>query len=254
MFANLWLAPIGVMQQLWFTRILNGLLAAPVAAVLQAIGVHPSHPQAPISDSVAIEIFVALVLMVFGLWLRGRLSVDKPRGWQHILEMGWLGLGDHGEEVIGHGAARFQGFLFTLFFFILVANLIGLIPGFVAPTSDIHVTLGLAVISFVYYHAVGIRRHGLLRYLKQFLGPIPVLAPLMIPVEIISHFARILSLSVRLYANMFAGELVTTIFVALLPITGVLFMGLHVFVAVLQAYIFLVLTMIYLGGALAEEH
>lgn len=242
------------MEQLWFTRLLNSLLATPVTAVLTALGFHPANPRAPISNANAMAVLVALMLMVFAAWLRTRLSVESPRGWQHILELGWTGLSDHAEEIIGHDSHRFLGFLFTLVFFILIANLMGLIPGFDAPTADIHVTVGLAIFAFIYYHAVGIRKLGLGRYLKTFLGPIWWLAWLMLPVEIISHFARILSLSVRLFANMFAGELVTTIFVALLPITGVIFMGLHVFVALLQAYIFLVLTIIYLAGAVAEEH
>lgn len=242
------------MDQLWFTHLLNLALARTVDAVLGLLGIVSAHPQAPISNTVAMEILVALVLMAFAAWLRGRLSVDQPRAWQQIVELSWTGISDHSEEVIGHGGSRFINYLFTLAWFILLGNLIGLIPGFESPTADITVTLGLAVMAFVYYHAFGIRKHGLLRYLKTFLGPIWWLSWLMLPIEIISHFARILSLSVRLFANMYAGELITTIFLALLPVAGVIFMGLHVFVAFLQAYIFMVLTMVYLSGAISEEH
>jgi F-type H+-transporting ATPase subunit a len=242
------------MDQLWFTHILNALLARPVDAGLAGLGIAVAHPEAPIPNAIAMEILVALLLAVFATWLRTRLSVERPRAWQQAVEVSWQGLAEHSEEVIGHGGSRFLNYLFTLTFFILLGNLIGLIPGFDSPTADITVTVGLALMSFFYYHAVGVKKQGLFRYLKTFLGPIWWLAWLMLPIEIISHFARILSLSVRLFANMFAGELITTIFVALLPLAGVVFMGLHVFVAVLQAYIFLVLTMVYLSGALSEEH
>ncbi|HVA63225.1 MAG TPA: F0F1 ATP synthase subunit A [Terriglobales bacterium] len=233
---------------------MNLALARPVDVLLGWLGVAPAHPQAPISNTFSMEILVALILMGFATWLRGRLSVENPKAWQQIVELSWNGIGEHSEEVIGHGGSRFLNYLFTLTFFILISNLIGLIPGFESPTADISVTVGLALMAFLYYHTFGIRKHGLLRYLKTFLGPFWWLAWLMLPIEIISHFARILSLSVRLFANMFAGELITTIFLALLPVAGVIFMGLHVFVAILQAYIFLVLTMVYLAGALADEH
>jgi F-type H+-transporting ATPase subunit a len=114
--------------------------------------------------------------------------------------------------------------------------------------------VGLAVITFLYYNFVGFREFGL-GYLKQFMGPVAWLAPLMIPIEIISHFVRPLSLSVRLYGNMFAGEQVTGIFLSLTYlIIPVIFMLLHIFVAVVQTYVFTLLTTIYLGGATSEEH
>lgn len=242
------------MEQLWFTRVLNLAFHRPLDAVLGWLHVPVAHPLMPISNTVAMEILVALIIAIFATWIAGRLSVDKPRGWQHIVELSWTGIGEHSEEVIGHGGSRFLPFLFTLTFFILLGNLLGLFPGFEAPTADIAVTVGLAVMAFIYYHTFGVQKHGVFRYAKSFLGPIWWLAWLMLPIEIISHFARILSLSVRLYANMYAGELITTIFLALLPVAGVVFMGLHVFISFLQAYIFLVLVMVYLSGALAEEH
>ncbi len=242
------------MDQLWFTRILNALFARPADALLGALHVAVAHPQAPLDNTFAMEVLVALILMVVATLARARLSVDQPGALQQAVEVSWQGIGEHSEEVIGHGGSRFLPYLFTLAFFILLGNLMGMIPGFETPTADITVTVGLALASFFYYHAVGLRKHGVLRYARSFLGPIPALAPLMLPIEIISHFARILSLSVRLYANMFAGELITMIFLALFPVAGILFMGLHVFVALLQAYIFVVLTMIYLAGATAEEH
>ncbi|HVA64627.1 MAG TPA: F0F1 ATP synthase subunit A [Terriglobales bacterium] len=225
-----------------------------VGAALAGLGVHAADPRAPFNNFVAMEILVALLLAAFGTWLGLRLSVDAPRAWQSLTEVGWDAVQGQGEQVMGHGGgARFINFLFTLTLFILCSNLIGLIPGFAAPTASASTTLGLALVVFLLYHSVGIRKHGF-AYVKQFLGPVWWLAPLMLVIEFFGHLARVLSLSVRLYANMFAGDLIIGVFVALLPITGIVFMGLHLFVALLQTYIFVVLTMVYLGGALAEAH
>lgn len=240
--------------QLLFTRLLNTVLGPAATASLGWIGVHPADPRAPFNNTIAMEILVALVLAAFGTWLGRRLSVEAPRAWQSVTEVSWNAVESQGEQVMGHGGgARFLGFLFTLTLFILLCNLIGLVPGFFAPTADIVVTVGLALVVFVVYHSVGIHKHGF-GYIKQFLGPVWWLAPLMLIIEVVGHFARVLSLSVRLYANMFAGDLIIGVFVALLPITGIIFMGLHLFVALLQTYIFVVLAMAYLGGALAEAH
>ena len=116
------------------------------------------------------------------------------------------------------------------------------------------VPLAFAVTTFVFYHYAGIKQLGP-RYIKQFMGPMLLLTPLMFPIEIISHFARPLSLTVRLWANMFAGEQVYLTFLSLLKIViPVIFIGLHLFVSFLQAYIFMLLAMVYVGGAIAEDH
>jgi len=116
------------------------------------------------------------------------------------------------------------------------------------------VPLGCAIASFVYYQLQGIRKHGA-AYIKQFIGPMLLLAPIMLPIELISHVARMLSLTVRLFANMFAGDLVTLVFFSLVPLgVPVLFMGLHIFVSFLQAYIFVLLVTVYLAGAVSEAH
>ena len=155
---------------------------------------------------------------------------------------------------MGHAAGRYLSFFGTIFLFILICNLIGLIPAFSSPTGNPSVTCGCALATFAYYHLMGLREHGL-RYLGQFAGPLWWLAPLMVPIEIISHLARVLSLTVRLYANMFAGEQVTLVFLGLTKfLAPVIFMGLHVFVGVIQAYIFMLLAMVYVGGAVSHEH
>ncbi|MGH9467840.1 MAG: F0F1 ATP synthase subunit A [Terriglobales bacterium] len=241
-------------HQLWFAHILNAIFAGPVDGLFHVLGVPVANTAAPINNTFALEVLTALILGIFATWVGRRLSVENPTASQHAVELSWNAMGEHGEEVIGHGGKRFLPYLFTLFFFILVANLMGLVPSLESPTADIEVTLGLAIATFVYYHGVGLKKLGIGKYAKTFVGPMIFLAPLMIPLEIISHFARILSLSVRLFANMFAGEMITTIFLALLPVAGIVFMGLHVFIALLQAYIFMVLTMVYLSGATAEEH
>ena len=146
-------------------------------------------------------------------------------------------------------------FFGSLFIFILFLNLIGIIPGLESPTMSPAVPLAFAIAVFFYYHWMGFREQGVGKYLLHFAGPVWWLAPIMIPIELISHFARPLSLTIRLYANMFAGERVTITFLTLTYfLLPAVFMGLHVFVALLQAFIFMLLAMIYVGGAVAHEH
>jgi F-type H+-transporting ATPase subunit a len=138
---------------------------------------------------------------------------------------------------------------------VLLNNLSGLIPGITAPTTSMMVTLGLAIPTFLYYNFQGIRANGRKGYLKQFAGPIWWMSWLILPIEVVSHLARIMSLSVRLYANMFAGDLVTLVFFSLVPVgIPVIFLGLHVFISLIQAFVFMLLTMIYLSLAVAHEH
>ncbi|NJS38567.1 MAG: F0F1 ATP synthase subunit A, partial [Rhodobacteraceae bacterium] len=116
-----------------------------------------------------------------------------------------------------------------MFFFILFANLIGVIPGFESPTMFPYVPAGIAIAAFLYYNIIGMKVQGPVKYLAHFAGPVPVMAPLMFPIEIISNFARPLSLTVRLYANMYAGEQVTLVFLSLTYLVmPAVFMGLHV--------------------------
>ena len=244
-------------EQLWFTEILNRVFAKPVDAILQALPpvFHPRNPDAPIPNHVAMEVLVIIILIVLFLLIRSRLSVDKPGALQHLAEMLNEFITSQSEQVIGHDAERFVPFLTALFLFILVGNLIGLIPTLESPTGSISITLGFAIVAFFYYNIQGLRTKGPIGYLKSFAGPIWYMAPLIFLIEIISHLARIMSLSVRLYANMFAGDAVTNAFFALIPIlVPVLFLGLHLFVAFLQAYVFFLLTTIYLQGAVSHDH
>lgn len=241
-------------EQLWFTEILNRLLAEPVTALLRMIGIHPKHPTAPIPDSFAMELLVFGFLLILFLMVRSRLSVESPGALQHSLEgiEGFVAGQSH--EIIGHHSEPYTPFFAIVFIFILACNLIGLIPGFESPTGVPAVPLGCAICSFFYYHTQGFKHAGI-GYLKHFLGPIPVLAPLMLPIELISHTARLLSLTVRLWANIFAGDLITLVFFSMIPIgVPIVFSGLHIVVAILQAYVFMLLSIIYVSGAVAEEH
>lgn len=244
-------------EELWFTSVLNHAFAGPVNAFMQALppAFHPKNPEAPITNFVAMEVLVVGILILFFLLIRARLSVEKPRGLQHIAESLNEFIADQGESIIGHHSSRFVPFLTALFLFILVGNLIGLIPGFESPTSAGAVTLGCAVVAFVFYNLHGLRENGAWGYFKQFIGPVWWLAWLMLPIEIVSHLARIMSLSIRLYANIFAGDMVTMVFFTMIPLgIPVIFLLLHVAVSVLQAYIFTLLTTIYISLAVAHEH
>lgn len=241
-------------EQLWFTQFLNNLLAGPVTAFLRSIHIEPHHPQAPITNAFAMELLVfAFLILVFAI-LRTRLSVDSPGGLQHVFESLQGFVEGQSHEIIGAHSEGYTPFLMALGLFILLGNLIGLIPGLESPTAAPVVPLGLAVCAFAYYNAVGFRHSGI-GYLKSFLGPFWWLSWLMLPIEIFSHLARMLSLTIRLYANMFAGDIVTLVFFSLIPLgLPLAFMGLHIFVSVLQAYIFVLLTIVYLAGAVTEEH
>ncbi len=241
-------------EQLWFTEILNRLFGPAVVGLLHKLGIEPRHAQAPIPNTVAMEILVCLFLLVLFVLVRAQLSVDKPGALQHIFE----GIVDFVEqqshEIIGPHSESHTPFLVSLGLFILVCNLIGLIPGFESPTALPVVPLGCAIVAFFYYQAQGFKHAGI-KYLAHFAGPMPMLAPLMIPIELISHLARVLSLTIRLFANMFAGDMVTLVFFSLVPVgVPILFLGLHLGVSFLQTYIFILLTTVYLAGAVAEEH
>jgi F-type H+-transporting ATPase subunit a len=241
-------------EQLWFTALLNHLLAGRVDAMLRALHLQPAYPQAPISNFVAMQILVVAFLLLFFVLVRSRLSVDRPGGLQHIIEGAEIFIKDQSREIIGPHSEGFTAFLVALGFFILICNLIGMVPGFDSPTAVPSVPFGCAIVAFFYYHYQGIKKSGA-GYLKHFAGPFWWLAWLMFPIEIISHLARVLSLTVRLFANMFAGDMVILVFFSLIPLgIPVAFLGLHVFVSLLQTYIFVLLTIVYLQGAVGEEH
>jgi len=235
-------------------KLFGGLLAAG----FQAVGVPTAEATEKASSVLAafsLELLVVAALIAFFAIVRAMLSVEKPGAAQHVAEMIHEFIGDQAEQVIGHGSQRFQAYVTCIFLFVLINNLIGLIPGIEAPTTSIMVTLGLALPTFLYYNFYGIKEQGVVGYLKHFAGPVWWMAWLIFPIELVSHLARVMSLSVRLYANMFAGDLVTLVFFSIFPVgIPVIFLGLHLGVSLIQAFVFMLLTMIYLSLAVSHEH
>ena len=219
------------------------------------IGIHPANPAAPINDTFALELLVTIGLIAFFAVVRMTLSAEKPNAAQQVAEMVHEFTGGQGEQIIGHGYQRFQPFVTCIFLFVVVNNLFGLIPGVVTPTGQPYVPLGIAILTFIYVESHGFRAKGFIGYLKEFAGPLWWIAPLLFPIEIISHLARVMSLTIRLYANMLASDLVTLVFFSLVPIAiPAIFLGLHFAVSLIQAYVFMLLAMIYLSQAVAHEH
>ncbi len=242
-------------HELWFTALLNRYCAGFANTLLGWVGLHAENPEKPWANYVAMQVLVVAVVLVLFAALRPRLSVDRPGKLQHCFEIIYGFLRGQAEDVVGHDGPRYVHLFSTIFLFILFCNLIGIIPGFESPTMFAPVPLGCALVTFLYYNLMGFKAHGVGGYLAHFAGPIKVMAPLMIPIEIISHTGRLLSLTVRLYANMFAGEQVTLVFLSLIPVAiPAIFMGLHVFVSFLQAFVFALLTMIYVSSAVEHEH
>jgi F-type H+-transporting ATPase subunit a len=205
---------------------------------------------------VVMETIVVIALIVVFAILRTRYSVESPGRLQQAFELFVEFLDEQLESNIGHEGHKYLGIVGTFAVFLISCNLIGLIPGFMSPTSNVNVPAGCAVVVFLYYQFQGFRKQGLVSYVKHFMGPVWWLAPLMLPIELISHFARPATLTIRLFANIMAEELVIAIFFGLFPLIVPLpFMAFAIFGGLLQAFIFCTLTMVYLGGAVAtEEH
>ncbi|HOP48871.1 MAG TPA: F0F1 ATP synthase subunit A [Desulfobacteraceae bacterium] len=202
-----------------------------------------------------IHSWLVIIIMVLSAIIFTRGIKLMPTKAQNAIEIIIDGLENFLVDVGGPESRMFFPFIATIFFYILLCNLIGLIPGFYSPTADINTTLALALCTFVYTHVIGIRYHGI-KYIKHFMGPVWWLTPLMIPIEIMSHIARVLSLSLRLFGNIFAKEtilgilfLLAGLYLAPLPI---LFMG--VLVSLIQALVFMILSIIYFAGAMEEAH
>ncbi|HEV2474535.1 MAG TPA: F0F1 ATP synthase subunit A [Chthonomonadales bacterium] len=236
------------------TRLLNEWFGGIAAAAMHAAGI-PATAATAIDDAFALELLVACGLIVFFIVVRLTLSVENPNPVQQMAEMVHEFTTSQGEQIIGHGHERFQAYTTSIVLFILLNNLMGLFPRTVTPTSQPVVPLGLAVLTFLYYNFHGVRVQGPIGYLKQLAGPLWWLAPLLFPIEVVSHLARMMSLTIRLYANMLASDLLTLIFFSIFPLlTPVIFLGMHFAVAIIQAYVFMLLTMIYLSMAISHDH
>jgi F-type H+-transporting ATPase subunit a len=243
------------MDENWLTAIFNQYLAGLANATLGLFRITAKDPAHPWETWLVMELLVVALLVVLVAAIRPRLSTDQPGKVQHIFEMLYGFLKTQASEVGITHPEKYTTYFGTLFIFIAAMNLIGIIPAFESPTMTIYVPVALAVCTWIYYHAMGVSELGLFKYLAHFGGPILWLAPLMFVIEIIGHIARMLSLSVRLYGNMFAGEQITNVFISLTYLViPVVFMALHVFVSLLQAYVFTLLAMIYVSIGTAHEH
>jgi F-type H+-transporting ATPase subunit a len=245
-------------HELWIVQAVNAVLGPLAAAILRAFGRPVADPAHVIPDHIAMIIVIVAGLTALSLYVRSRLSVENPGKLQIVMEDGLAGLFAALDDIVGPKGRRYVPLVGTLALFIWVSNMSGLVPGLMAPTSSLNVTLGCAITVFVYYHYQGIKEQGIGRYIMHFAAPpgAPLfIAPIMFPIEVISHFSRVLSLSIRLFGNIFGEELVVLILASIVPFLvplPMMFLGL--LTGTLQAVIFVILTMIYLGGAVATEH
>jgi F-type H+-transporting ATPase subunit a len=268
------------------TYFVNHYLGGLALALLSALHIQPTDPKLPIPEHVVMALLVLVIGTVLALFLRSRLSVERPGATQQVAEllltnpMGF-GIKDLLEENTGRAGARYIPLVGSISIFILLANLMPVFPFLTPPTGNVTVPLACAILTFLYFNYQGFRHHGVGKYLLTFAGSPHsfwdwMLAVLLFPVEILSTTARLLSLTVRLWANMFASDLIYVIFLSLLsggaafgftksPVLGfilgifpalipVAFIALHIFVSVIQAFVFTALPAVYLGLATSDEH
>jgi F-type H+-transporting ATPase subunit a len=245
-------------HQLWIVQAVNQLFGPLVRSALEALGFHPAPGAQVIPDFLIMTALIVLVVTVLCFLVRSRLSVENPGKLQIIFEdvVGiFISLL---KENIGPKGPQYLPLIGTIGIYIFLANMISKIPGFMSPTSNINVTLGCALTVWIYYHVQGVKAQGIVAYLKHFAVPpgSPVaLAPLMLVIEIISHLSRVLSLSLRLFGNIFGEEMVVLILGSLIPFLVPLpMMVLGIVTGTLQAFIFVLLTMIYLAAAVHTDH
>ena len=245
-------------HSLWIVQLVNSLFGPLVAAALSPLGITFEPGKDVIPDFIVMSLLILLVVALLALLIRSRLSVENPGKLQILLEDGLSFVYGLLDDNIGPKGRRYLPVVGGMFLFILMGNLMGLVPGLMAPTSNFNVTLGCALTVFVYYQFQGFKEQGIVGYIKHFLVPpgAPLwIAPIYFPIEIISHFSRVLSLSVRLFGNIFGEELVILIIASLVPFIAPLpMMALGIVTSSLQAFIFAMLTTIYLAGAVVVDH
>ena len=244
-------------HDLWITHAVNAVFGPIWAAMLRAAG-RDVPAGALIPDYIAMLIVIAMVLTTLSLVVRSRLSVENPGSLQVALEDFITAFQGLLADFVGPKGPNYLPLVVSIFVVIWLSNLSGLVPGLMAPTSNLNVTLGCAITVWTYYHFQGFKEQGVVAYLKHFAvppGSPVIMAPLMLIIELIGHAARVLSLSLRLFGNIFGEELVIIILASLVPfIVPLPMMFLGLLTATLQALIFAILTMVYLGGAVAVEH
>jgi F-type H+-transporting ATPase subunit a len=243
----------GLEHSVYVADLFNKLFGRPILSLLRLLGIEPKNPHSPVPDYIVMCILVSVLLIVF-LGLASRRLSLVPSKRQSLLEMIFQTFEGLLTDIIGEDGKKYLPMIGTIGLFIFFSNMLGLVPGFMSPTSKLNVTAGCALAVFVYYHWQGIKAQGPLKYLKHFTGPIPALAPLLLPIEVISHFSRPVSLSLRLFGNIFAEELLIVIIASIVPFVLPLpFMAVAIFTAVIQAFVFVLLACIYIAGAVAHE-
>ena len=211
----------------------------------------------PLPTHVVMFLFVVLVAVVVLALLRGKLSTESPTTRQQTFEVGVEAVRGLLSDLVGPGGMKHFPVVATFGTLILLSNLTGMLPDMVAPTANFNMTLALALSSFLYYNFVGIRENGLFGHLKHFAGPVLWLAPLMFPIEIVSNLARIMSLSMRLFGNIYGEEQVSGAISSMVQwVVPALLMPLGLLTSFLQTFIFIVLSMVYLGEVShhSEDH
>jgi F-type H+-transporting ATPase subunit a len=198
--------------------------------------------------------FVILLLIIFAVLATRKIEMIPTKA-QNFFEIIISGMEEFMVDITGEEGRWFFPIIATIFIYIATCNLLGLVPGFYPPTASINTTAACAIPVFLFTHFIGIKYHGI-RYIKHFLGPVWWLIPIILPIELIGHMARILSLSFRLFGNITGHELVLAIlfmlagaFFAPLPI-----MAMGIFVALVQAFVFFLLSIMYFAGAMEEAH
>jgi F-type H+-transporting ATPase subunit a len=259
-------------HSLFIVDFFNKIVGKPLAFLLDLVGIEVKNPDHLFPDYIVMCLIVAAALILFFGLASRRLNL-VPSKLQNILELIFKAFETILVEIIGERGKRYLPLIATIGLFILVCNLLGLVPGFMSPTSKLNVTLGCALVVFFYYHwqgirsqgvfkyfkhfmgpIPGIRSQGVFKYFKHFMGPIPIIAPLLLPIEIISHFSRPVSLSIRLFGNIFAEEMLIVVIASIIPFFLPLpFMAIAIFTATIQAFVFVLLSCIYIGGAVAHE-
>jgi len=243
---------------LWIAQIVNSIFGPLVAAVMQALGMHVEPGAKLIPDHLIMSAIVVLFLVVLGLIVRSRLSVENPGRLQIVMEEVVRLLVELLKTNIGEKGPKFLPLIGGIGIFLFLANQMGKIPGLMSPTASLNTTVGCALTVWIYYHFQGIKVQGVGAYIKHFAAPpgAPLfIAPIMFPIEIISHLSRVMSLSLRLFGNVFGEEMVVLIIASIVPfLAPVPMMILGLVTGTLQAFIFMLLTMIYLAAAVHTEH
>ncbi|UCC39455.1 MAG: F0F1 ATP synthase subunit A [Candidatus Aminicenantes bacterium] len=240
-------------HSLFIVELFNKIFSKPLSSLFSLVGIEVHNPEHLIPDYVVMSLIVAVILILF-LGLSSRKLTPVPSKLQSVLELIIQAFEGLLTDIIGEGGKRYLPLIATIGLFIFSCNILGLAPGMMSPTSKLNVTVGCALVVFFYYHWQGIKSQGLFKYLKHFTGPIPLLAPLFFPIEVISHFSRPVSLSLRLFGNIFAEELLIVVMASIIPFFLPLpFMVIAILTATIQAGVFVLLSCVYIGGAVAHE-